>query len=662
MIFGGMNRLRFIIEDLAGRFFQKDENPFYFLGPLSFFFFWILLATGIYLFFVYRLNIDGAYDSVQYLTDHQPYWGGIIRSLHRFSSDGFMLTMILHGLRVFLAGQYRIARWVAWVTGIIVFGLIWGEGIIGYWMVWDDRAQFIALKTAEFLDFLPIFGVSLSRAFISRDLVTNLFFLIIIALHIALPFISLIFLWLHVSRITDPVINPSRKLMTSVFIIVLILAIVAPARSGLRADPTLLPINLPMDWFYLAPYPLTKILPVGLNWLLLVSGFFLLMAIPWLGSYKRSAPVSVVLGRCNNCRRCYEDCPYEAVAMVPRTDGRPYEMQASVDNDLCVSCGICLGSCNTAALVLPELNMVSILTEARKRRLSGLLAEAPDKLVILCEKALSPNQIWESKSEFNPIVVPCIGTINPTIIEQTFRAGFQEIMLSGCREGDCHYRLGDRWFHERLGRRREPFLRESVDLSRIKYAGYSPAQGTKAIREMNRFSKGSLNKRLSLTDHHVPGWVKKLSAGLVLILPALMIVALSGRSTYSFYSKEESLLIVSFKYSATPQKCRERSSEELEKLPEHMRTPLDCTRARLPIAVSMDLDGEKRLDKTYQPTGIWSDGPVFVYEKFKLNPGEHLIALTLQEKPSGSTVIRTEKISLKAGHAWIFDIVPEQKK
>ncbi|MBI3605415.1 MAG: hypothetical protein HY202_05250 [Nitrospirae bacterium] len=97
MNFGAIQRLRFLIEDRTGRFFKKGENPFYLLGALSFFFFWILLGTGIYLFFVYRLNIDGAYDSIQYLTDHQPWWGGLIRSLHRYASDGLVIAMILFG-------------------------------------------------------------------------------------------------------------------------------------------------------------------------------------------------------------------------------------------------------------------------------------------------------------------------------------------------------------------------------------------------------------------------------------------------------------------------------------------------------------------------------------------------------------------------------------
>ena len=106
----GVQRLRLLIEDRAGRVFERGSNPFYVLGALAFFFLWLLIASGAYLLLIYRLNIDGAYESIQSLTERQPYWGGIVRSLHRYAADGLMIVMVLHGLRTFLADQYRHAQ------------------------------------------------------------------------------------------------------------------------------------------------------------------------------------------------------------------------------------------------------------------------------------------------------------------------------------------------------------------------------------------------------------------------------------------------------------------------------------------------------------------------------------------------------------------------
>ncbi len=64
-------------------------------------------------------------------------------------------------------------------------------------------------------------------------------------------------------------------------------------------------------------------------------------------------------------------------------------------------------------------------------------------------------------------------------------------------------------------------------------------------------------------------------AGVVLALLALLIYLFSGRPSYAFFHDDESLLVVSLRYTAALRRCRERGPEELERLPEHMRTPLD---------------------------------------------------------------------------------------
>jgi ferredoxin/coenzyme F420-reducing hydrogenase delta subunit len=659
MNFGAIQRLRFLIENWTGRFFKKGENPFYSLGALSFFFFWILLGTGIYLFFVYRLNIDGAYDSIQYLTDHQPWWGGLIRSLHRYAADGLVIAMILHGLRTFLANQYRFARWLAWVSGIIALGFIWIEGVLGYWMVWDNRAHIIALKTAEFLNFLPIIGVELPRAFLSRDLMTNLFFLIIIALHIALPLFMLILLWLHVSRISRPTINPPAGIMLASFFSLLVVSAIRPAVSGPPADPARLAIGIPIDWFYLAAYPLFNTLATGWAWLLLSAGTILLLALPWIGAPRRREPVSLALKRCNACEICYDDCPYEAITMRPRTDLRPYDTEAFVEPDLCVSCGICLGSCSTAALSLPDFGMIRLVNEVRKRALLPKTDETgPLTVEFLCEKALPAGRLKEAVSRVNPLIIPCLGAIHPTVIEQSIRAGASQILLAGCAEGDCHFLTGNLLLQERLARKQVSSKKGKAGISNIRTFLFSPEGAEEAIGEMERFQKGAQIERFSPSGFHRYEWVKILAAGVVIFLPALLVLFGSGYPAYSFYHREDSLLVVSLKVTASPLHCRELSQGELERLPEHMRTPLECSRKRWPVSVRLDLDGENRLEKEYPPGGLWSDGPAFVYEKFKVKPGMHEVRLVMKESPTAPGQVRMEQIDFQPGRAVVLNLLP----
>ena len=88
---------------------------------------WTVVASGLYLYAFFETSIDGAYASVQHLTEGQRYLGGILRSLHRYASDGMLLAACLHMLRNFVFDQYRSFRWFSWVTGVVLLWLTYAR-------------------------------------------------------------------------------------------------------------------------------------------------------------------------------------------------------------------------------------------------------------------------------------------------------------------------------------------------------------------------------------------------------------------------------------------------------------------------------------------------------------------------------------------------------
>jgi uncharacterized Fe-S center protein len=50
------------------------------------------------------------------------------------------------------------------------------------------------------------------------------------------------------------------------------------------------------------------------------------------------------------------DCPFDAISLVARTDGKAFPSQASVDPAKCVGCGVCNGSCDSAGIGLGWFN------------------------------------------------------------------------------------------------------------------------------------------------------------------------------------------------------------------------------------------------------------------------------------------------------------------
>ena len=200
------------IEGGFDRVFSPRHNPFYQLGAMSYFFYWIVAATGIYLFFGFKTSVSGAYDSVQYLTNQQWYLGGVLRSFHRYASDAMVVTAMLHLVREFSYDRYRGVRFFTWITGVPILWLLFASGITGYWLVWDKLSQYIAVVTTEWLDWLPIFGEPIARNFLAPDTLDDRFFTLMIFIHIAVPLILLLVLWIHLQRVSRPEINPARGL------------------------------------------------------------------------------------------------------------------------------------------------------------------------------------------------------------------------------------------------------------------------------------------------------------------------------------------------------------------------------------------------------------------------------------------------------------------
>ncbi len=125
------------IENVFDAFFGGTDNPLRHLGALGLYFLWLLVASGLYLYTVLDASVAGVYRSIGYLSQQQWYLGGILRSLHRYAADAFVLVMALHLLREWAYGRYYGFRLYSWVTGVPLIWLAYISGIGGYWIVWD---------------------------------------------------------------------------------------------------------------------------------------------------------------------------------------------------------------------------------------------------------------------------------------------------------------------------------------------------------------------------------------------------------------------------------------------------------------------------------------------------------------------------------------------
>jgi CDP-4-dehydro-6-deoxyglucose reductase, E3 len=277
-------------EALFNRAFGDKANPLYHLGAISFWLFWIVGASGLYLYAFFDTSVTGAYRSVLALTHDQWFAGGVLRSVHRYASDAMVVTMAIHALRHYAFDRLRGFRWFSWVTGVALFWLVYAAGANGYMLPWDGLAQFVTQASFEWLDALPGFGGTLIRNFIRPESVSNRLFSLLVFIHIGLPLVALLLLWIHVQRVPKAQTQPPRPIALAVLATLSLLAIVLPVASqGGVADLARQPTVLALDWFLLALYPLVYVWPLVAVWALVGGSTLLLVALPWLPPRRRGA-------------------------------------------------------------------------------------------------------------------------------------------------------------------------------------------------------------------------------------------------------------------------------------------------------------------------------------------------------------------------------------
>ncbi len=473
--------------------FGAPLNPLRHLGALGFLSFWLLAASGIYLYAVLDTSVAGAYRSIVDLSQQQPWLGGLLRSLHRYAADAFVILMALHLLREWLHGHYRGVRRFSWLTGVPPVALVFASAIGGIWLHWDRLAQYSAVATAEWFDALPLLAAPLARNFLSDGAVSDRLFSLFVFVHLGVPLLLLFALWFHIQRLTRAAVWPPRPVGLGLFGTLLLLAIVAPVSSHAPADLATVPQALRLDWLLLFIHPLAEAASPAVAWALVGGAFLTLFALPFLRQPAR-APVAVVdPANCNGCRRCFADCPFAAITMVPHPNQKIGKQMAVVDADLCASCGICAGACPSST---PFRSVVELVTgidmpsapigALRQRMQRGLAAlQAARPIVVFgCDHGAAVAPL--AAPDVAAFSLVCTGQLPPSFVEYALRDGAAGVLVSGCRPGGCEFRLGTRWTEERLLGLREPHLRAEVPRERLEVAWADPGEDLTLQRALER--------------------------------------------------------------------------------------------------------------------------------------------------------------------------------
>ena len=476
-----------LLDATANRLYGWAWNPLHQTGTVAVVMLLVLLGTGLYLVLFYRVGSPAA--SVAAIAA-DPWLGSWMRTLHRYASDVFVVAALLHAFRMFAQSRGWGPRSLAWVSGLVLFGL----GVVCAWtgfvMAWDSFGERLGREGARLLDVLPVFSEPLSRIFAGDRPVPSAFFFVNLFVHIAVPLGMGVALWLHVSRVARPVLLPPKRLLWSIVGALTAVSVILPAPLGEPANPFVLARATPTDLFVAWWLPLSERFAAGGVWLVTLIALALALMVPRLVRKPREgalAPSVVDPRLCTGCNQCPQDCPWDAITMVKRADERP-TLVASVDPTRCVSCGICAGSCAPMGVGPPGRTGRDQLMTAR----SALdIADVDGRMPIVaicCEKAPA-GQLAELRlrgAYVHP--VSCVGNLHSSVIELFVRTGAPGVIVFGCPPRDCVSREGPKWLHERVFNDREAELQPRVDRRRVRIATIAPGDGGGAIAALGAFA------------------------------------------------------------------------------------------------------------------------------------------------------------------------------
>ena len=625
-------------------------NPFYHTGTIATFLTLVVGLTGFYIFLFYKYGFEESYLAVLRM-DNQ-FIARTMRAAHRYASGALVITTLLHAYRTLFMERFRGQRWLAWVTGIVLTIIIWLAGVTGYWLVWDSRAQLITDGFVRFLQrFTPWadgFVLRLTSAEISGN--SWPIMLLILVSHVLLFLVVAYFFYLHIRRLSRAKWLPEIHIVVGTVAVLILVSIFFPLRNLPAASSLRLPESITLDPLFLFYLPTE-----GEGWASWLWGGLLLitavaLALPWI---TRDQPVAkpaetksvglplinILEERCTGCTICALDCPYDAIEMVARQDGKRHKYIAIADPRLCVSCGICVGSCDWMAATLGEMPP-ELLWDVLAMRLTMAKAKAPHqpvRLVFTCDRHAAhgarpylagDESVKSADTAVEIVAVPCVGTLPPDMMVRALEAGASDIQVVGCPPDDCRNREGNVWIERRLMRQRVPRLKRAHANAPITAAWVAPNEFAEALTAQPPIANTPDAKPDFMAARQMFPNISRRSLAILFVLMVLVLLTQAFLTDVPFISRvaaDSAIVRVVVEDPATP-----FNRTGAFNLPER------------PLILRLEVDGEILAEESYDPEAFFSEPvPPFV-EELQMAPGDHHVRLAFVDERADSTIVLYE--------------------
>jgi quinone-modifying oxidoreductase, subunit QmoB len=173
---------------------------------------------------------------------------------------------------------------------------------------------------------------------------------------------------------------------------------------------------------------------------------------------------------CTQCKRCTEECPFGAINEDEK--GNPL-----FNPTRCRRCGTCMGACPQKIISFANYSVDMIGSMLKEVEIPEEDEEKPRILIFACENDAIPalDMIGRNGVKLSPYIriIPlrCMGSMSLVWIADAMAAGYDGILLMGCRHGDdyqCHNVKGSSLAEIRLSKVAETLDRLQLESDRVK--------------------------------------------------------------------------------------------------------------------------------------------------------------------------------------------------
>jgi quinone-modifying oxidoreductase, subunit QmoB len=177
----------------------------------------------------------------------------------------------------------------------------------------------------------------------------------------------------------------------------------------------------------------------------------------------------VRLEGCTQCKRCTVECPFGAIDED--------EKRFPVFNETrCRRCGTCMGACPVRVISFDNYSIDTVGSQIKAVDMPDEFSGKPRILLLACENDAYPalDMAGAARRTYSAFVraipVRCLGSINTIWITDALNAGYDGVMLMGCRHGieyQCHFVKGSELASYRMGKIDDTLKQLSLEPERV---------------------------------------------------------------------------------------------------------------------------------------------------------------------------------------------------